>query len=137
MSASGLGVEAIKFYLQQQNCFFSNIHIISNEFVWDKEGFATSVKQPIIHSLNKDETLLKDFPFYNMVADRKNVILLGDNPDDIDMVVGFPYENLLTIGFWNKPTSENQLVYEKSYDVLIKNDGSMTKVNEIIKQICA
>jgi len=49
MSSSGLGIDAISLYLKNQNCFFSNIHIISNEFVWDKDGFAIAIKQPIIH----------------------------------------------------------------------------------------
>lgn len=135
MSSSGLGVEAISLYLKNQNCFLENIYIISNEFIWDENGFAVGIKQPIIHSLNKDETILKDFPFYGAVAERKNVMLIGDNPDDVDMILGFEYENLLKIGFWNKPAPENEAVYMKNYDVLIKNDGSMEKVNEILKQL--
>jgi len=135
MSSSGLGIDAISLYLKNQNCFFSNIHIISNEFVWDKDGFAIAIKQPIIHSLSKDETILKDFSFYSIVADRKNILLLGDSMDDVSMAIGFDYKNLIKIGFWNRPTPKNQLVYKKSYDVLIKNDGSMKEVNKILKQI--
>lgn len=135
MSAAGLGVEAISLFLKKQNCFFDNIKIISNEFVWDENDFAVGIKQPIIHSLNKDETILKDFPFYGAVAERKNVMLIGDSPDDVDMILGFDYENLLKIGFWNKPTLENEKVYQENYDVLIKNDGTMEKINEILKEM--
>jgi hypothetical protein len=78
--------------------------------------------------------VLKDFPFYGEVAERKNVMLIGDSPDDVDMILGFEYENLLKIGFWNKPTPENEKVFRENYDVLIKNDGEMKKVNEILKQ---
>lgn len=135
MSAAGLGVEAISLFLKNQNCLFENIYIISNEFVWDENGNAIGIKQPIIHSLNKDETILKDFPFFSEVAERKNVMLIGDSPDDVDMILGFEYENLLKIGFWNKPAPENEAVYRENYDVLIKNDGTMEKVNEILRQM--
>ena len=69
------------------------------------------------------------------MADRKNILLLGDSTDDVSMAIGFDYKNLIKIGFWNRPTPKNQLVYKKSYDVLIKNDGSMKEVNKILKQI--
>lgn len=137
MSSSGLGTEATKLYLENQKCFFDNIYIISNEFIWDENDFMVDIKQPIIHSLNKDETLLKDFPFFKVFAARKNVFLLGDSPDDIGMVSGFDYDNLLKICFWNKATLENKIIYEQNYDLLIKNDGSFKKVNEIIKQMFA
>jgi HAD superfamily hydrolase (TIGR01544 family) len=133
MSSAGLGIEAISFFLKNQNCLFENIKIISNEFVWDENGFAIDIKQPIIHCLNKDETVLKDFDFYGDIAGRKNVMLLGDSADDIDMVLGFEYDNLIKIGFLNKPTLENELIYLKNYDILIKNDGTMKKANEILK----
>ncbi len=135
MSSGGLGVEAISLYLKNQDCLFKNVYVISNEFIWNEDGFAIGVKQPIIHSLNKDETILKDFPFYRAVAKRKNVMLIGDSPDDVGMVAGFEYDNLLKIGFWNKPTAGNADVYEQSYDILIKNDGPMIKVNGILVQM--
>jgi 5'-nucleotidase len=134
MSSSGLGGEAIELYLKNKNLMSNNIYIISNEFIWNKNGDMAGVKQPIIHVLNKDETMLKDFPFYNKVINRKNVLLLGDSVDDIDMIIGFEYENLLKIGFLNEPNSENQSIYKKNYDMLILDDGTFEKVNEIIKQ---
>ncbi|HPI67023.1 MAG TPA: hypothetical protein PKZ16_00525 [bacterium] len=135
MSASGLGKEAISIYLQNQKCFFNNIYIISNEFIWDEDGFAVAVKQPIIHSLNKDETVLKDFTFFKILANRKNVLLLGDNPDDIKMITGFDFEHLIKVGFLNKPNLDNRKIYEQNYDLLIINDGSMEKVNAILKNV--
>jgi len=135
MSSGGLGKEAISLYLKNQNCLFENIFIVSNEFIWDKNGFAVAVEQPIIHSLSKEETTLKDLPFFPKVEPRKNVLLLGDSIDDVDMVVGFDYENLIKIGFLNKPIPENQIAYQKKYDILILNDGSFNKVNELLRQM--
>jgi hypothetical protein len=55
---------------------YSNISLIGNDFVWDKNDVAIDFKKPIIHSMNKDETVLKDFPIFEKIKDRKNVILL-------------------------------------------------------------
>ncbi|MFC1622453.1 hypothetical protein ACFL1Y_00445 [Patescibacteria group bacterium] len=135
LSSNGLGDESISIYLKNKNLLFDNIYIISNKYEWDKNGFAVGIKKPIIHTLNKDETILKNFPFYKKIADRKNIFLLGDSPSDVDMITGFDYDNLFKIGFWNEPTPENQSVYEKNYDMLIKNDGSFEQINEILKQM--
>ena len=37
------------------------------------------------------------------VGNRKNFIVLGDILADVNMVLNIDYENLITIGFLNKP----------------------------------
>jgi len=65
---------------------YDNICLIGNEFVRDRDK-AVDFKKPIIHSLNKDETVIKEFPkIYEKVKDKKNVILLGDSISDIQML---------------------------------------------------
>lgn len=135
ISSGGLGTESIRLYLKNKNLLFSNIYIISNEFTWDKDGYLIGIKKPIIHVKNKDETILKNFSFYNKIAKRKNVLLLGDSESDVDMITGFDYDNLLKIGFWNEPTVKNAKDYKKNYDILIKNDGTFEQVNQILKQM--
>lgn len=134
ISSSGLG-EAISIILKKEKILFSNVYLISNSFVWDKKGKAIGVKKPIIHSLNKDEAMLKKFPFYGEIKERKNVILLGDNIEDVSMVKGFKYKNLLKIGFLNENVKENLPEYKKVYDLLILNDASTNAVNDILRQI--
>ena len=80
---------------------YDNIHIVSNEYQWDKNGNAVEVKEPIIHSLNKNESSLKNFPFYEDIKPRKNILLLGDSLGDLDMITGFDYVSLISIGFYN------------------------------------
>jgi 5'-nucleotidase len=133
ISSSGLG-EAISIILKKEKKLFSNVFIISNRFIWDKKGKARSVKKPIIHSLNKDETMLKKFPFYKKIKGRKNVILLGDNLEDAGMIKGFDFENLIKIGFLNEKVKKNLEEYKKVYDVLITNDSSVEFVNELLKE---
>src|SRR4030042_2739778 len=103
LSSSGLGKEAIELCLEKKRLFSGNIHIISNSFKWDKNGKAVFVKEPIIHTLNKDETAIKNFPgIFEKVRERKNIILLGDSISDIEMATGFDYEKLIKIGFLNE-----------------------------------
>jgi len=136
MSSSGLGVEAIKMCLAREGKLYKNVFVISNAFEWDENGNAVAIKQPIIHSLNKDETLIKYFPeIFKAIKDRKNVLLLGDSLDDIKAIEGFEYENLIKIGFLNENIEENLEHYKEAFDVVILNDGSMDFVNNLIGDI--
>lgn len=136
MSSAGLGVESISQRLEQEGKLSDNIHIISNAFEWDKDGRAVSVRQPIVHGSNKDETLVQSFPdIFKTIKDRKNVILLGDNLDDVGMVDGFDYDNLVRVGFFNSKTKEGEEAYKSVYDVLVTNDSSLDFVNRFLRQI--
>jgi len=135
MSASGLGGSVIAALLEKENRLYRNIYIISNSLVWDKNGKAIDIKKPIIHCLNKDETILKNFPCYKTIKQRKNVLLLGDNLEDVKMIKGFDYDNLIKIGFINEDVEKNLKYYSKVYDALIINDFSMDYINKILKEM--
>jgi len=136
MSSAGLGDEAISLILKKEDRLYDNVYIISNSFKYDKKGDVIGIKKPIIHSMNKDETMVKDFPsVYKTVKDRKNVLLLGDNLEDIDMIKGFDYDRILKIGFLNKNVKESLKYYKKAYDVVILNDSGMAYVNKLLKEI--
>ena len=51
------------------------------------------------------------------------------------MIEGFPYDNLIKIGFLNENVEENLESYKKSYDVVILGDGDFGFVNELIVEI--
>jgi len=135
MSSSGLGVDAIKMYLAKEEKLYDNIYVISNSFEWDDKGYAIAVRKPIIHGMNKDETLVQDFPAFDVIKNRKNVLLLGDSLDDVGMAVGFDTENLIKIAFLNEKAEENLESYKKTFDAVILNDGSMEYVNSLLKSI--
>jgi 5'-nucleotidase len=117
--------------LEKENCNFDNVHIISNFYNYNNDGTINGYKGQIIHSFNKDETEVKLLPHYHKIADRKNVILLGDGLGDLEMAKGINYDNILKIGFYNKKEKENDFEqFQKGYDVLILNDGSMNYVLE-------
>lgn len=136
MSSGGLGGDSIAVCLEKEKKLHDNIHIISNVFEWDKNGKAISVKQPIIYGMNKDKTAIQSYPeIFEQVKARKNIILLGDSLDDVGMVQGFDYDNLIKIGFLNDKIEENLEYYKKTFDVVILNDGSLNYINNLLREI--
>ena len=135
MSSAGLGVESISLFLGNEDILYDNVFIISNEYEWSDEGRAVRVKEPIIHNMAKKETSVKSLPIYQQLLKRNNVLLFGDGEDDPDMVEGFPYKNLIKIGFLSYDTDKLLERYKGLYDVLILNDGSFDYVNELMGKI--
>ena len=135
MSSSGLGGDPILMCLEKEGKLSDNIYIISNSFEWDKEGKAVAVKGPIIHSMNKDETMLQSFLVFEKIKERKNILLLGDNLGNVGMVEGFDYENLIKVGFLNEAVAESLAEYKKNYDVVILNDSSFDFNNKLLREM--
>ena len=135
MSSSGLGGDAISMYLERENFLYDNIYIISNSYEWDEDGKAVGIKKPLIHVMNKYEIEIKDFPVFEKIKDRKNVILLGDSLDDVGMITGFDYDSLLKIGFLNENEEESMEYYKQKYDAVILKDSSMEFINSLLREI--
>ena len=135
LSSSGLSGDAIELYLKQEQKMYENVYIVGNSFEWDSDGKATSIRKPIIHTLNKDETVIQELYFYNQIQDRTNVILLGDSEGDVRMIAGFSYDEIIRIGFFNDPERESLNEFKKLYDVIVTQDGPMDYVTGIVKEI--
>jgi 5'-nucleotidase len=135
LSSSGVG-DALKMFLENKQLLYNNVHLITNFYNWDEKGNAISVKEPIIHGNNKDETSLREMPkIYENLKYRKNIILLGDNKGDLDMSKGSKYETILTIGFLNENIEERLEEYRNNFDVVITNDSNANYVNELLKKV--
>jgi 5'-nucleotidase len=132
--SAGLG-DLISGFLEKDGRLYDNIHIVSNYFEFDEDGFAIGPVEPIIHSMNKGAIGMRAFPFYEKIAERKNVILLGDNLGDSEMVNGFEYENLLKIGFLNSDTDSNLPYYTEAFDLVITDDGEMHHVKDVVNEM--
>lgn len=135
MSSSGLGGDALEILLKKEGCFNGNIFFITNTLIWDKEGRAIGVKEPIIHSMNKDETVLKNFPAFKKIKNRKNVLLLGNTAEDVGMAAGLDYKNLLKVGFLNEKAEKNLENFKKTFDVVLLGDPGMEYVNNLLKEM--
>lgn len=140
ISSNGLWAECIRQFLDHQWVLYSNIHIISNEYIWSDNGVAIWVKQPIIHSLNKDETTLQEFSFGPTIAERKNIILLWDSLGDLAMSDWFDYDSRTTIGFVNhipETPDHIQQAYENAFDYCIYWDWDFTLVDQVFEELIA
>lgn len=136
MSASGIGYDSIGLFLQKQWINQQHIDIISNAFIWDDEWCAIGRKEPVIHSINKNEIAVHAFPaVYEKIATRKNVILLWDSLHDLEMVDGFAYDTMISIGFCHSDKKEVKDLFIQAYDVVIFDDGDMWYPIAILKQL--
>lgn len=132
LSSSGIGEESIRLCLEKRNSLSKNIHIISNSFEWDKEGRAIKPKEPIIHTLNKNQALIKN---PEIIEGKRNIILLGNNVSDADMDEGFEYENILKIGFLNEDVEKYLDKFKETFDIVITNDGSAQFLNNFLADL--
>ncbi|MBS3174592.1 haloacid dehalogenase-like hydrolase [Candidatus Woesearchaeota archaeon] len=132
--SAGLG-DLIKRCLESEGISNGNLHIISNFYKFGNGEKVIGYKSKIIHSLNKNEVQVKGTAYENEIKKRKNVILLGDSLEDIDMTSGLEHENIIKIGFLNENVDKNIEKYSKTFDVLILNDGTMGYVNNLLNLI--
>ncbi len=127
--------DLIEGFLRKEKMMHDNMHVISNAFAYDAAGIVTGYQSMIIHSLNKSEVAVRDSPYFPLVKNRPNVILLGDGLGDVEMADGLNHACVLKVGFLNDNVEKNLDAYTQAYDVVILNDGKMDFVNELLKEI--
>lgn len=127
--------DMIEMHLGQKRILHENVHVIANFFEFDEKGNVIKYKEPLIHSLNKHEIIVKNFPVFNEIKNRKNVLLIGDALDDTGMIEGFDYDNLIKIGFLNERTEEQINDYKRCFDVVLLNDTNFGFINNLLKEI--
>lgn len=132
--SAGMG-DIIKEYLEYEDMMKDNVFLISNFFTFDEYGKANGYRVPLIHSLNKNEVAIKDTEYYYKVKNRKNVILLGDLLEDIQMSEGIEHDCIIRIGFLNENVEESIEAFSEKFDIVILNDITMDYVNELLKKI--
>jgi 5'-nucleotidase len=136
ISANWLWGDSIKLYLESHNLYLPNIHIISNNFIFDNKWNVIWYDEKIIHVFNKDETVIHDYPnIYEKIKNRKNVILLWDSIWDVWMIKGFEYDNIIKIWFLNENTNELLTHYQEIYDIVSTWDWDVKFLNELLNEI--
>lgn len=120
--SAGLG-DFITRYLQTENMMFDNITIYSNFFVFDESGKILSVKQPIIHSLNKYQ-----LDYSEIIGDRDTGLVFGDQIEDREMGRGL---STIDIGFCN-PEIHNLDKYKKSFDIVLTGESSYDEIGSVM-----
>lgn len=136
MSASGIWYDSIWLFFEKKGIHQEYIDIISNAFIWDDKWYAIGRKDPVIHSMNKNDIVMHMFPnIYEKVVDRKNVILLWDSLHDVEMIDGFNYDVCIKIWFCNTEKEEVIQLFSQSFDVTILHDWSMQYALDLVKSI--
>jgi len=132
--SSGLG-DVIGGFFEKKKVLTANVHVISNYFDFDEKGFAKGYKGKIIHVFNKDESQIKDMPYFKKISKRKNVILMGDSIGDLKMPGQIPFDEILRVCFFNEQDWQKIDEFKKHFDVLILNDGPLDFVNDLLKEL--
>ena len=125
--SAGIG-NFIETFLEKNDCYFDNVYVSSNKILF-KNGIATGVGENIIHSLNKNEVSLPD-DIKEKIKGRENVLLLGDQVSDLNMVDRKCQKQVITIAFSTEDYPINDLI--ANYDIVCENDDNY---NTLSKQL--
>lgn len=135
-SASGTGSDSIKYFLERHNILFENITIISNNFKYEN-NVVVDVIPPIIHALNKNESILNFFPkTQQLILSKKSILLIGDSLNDISMVENKNHPNIIRVGLLNELDTDKKKVilhlFQGKFDVVIEDDGSLDSIYKVL-----
>ncbi len=128
--SAGIG-NIIEEFLKFENDYFDNIHIVSN-YINFENGYIKNLKGDTIHALNKNIVKLDNIS-KKLLANRKNILLLGDGTADLKMISERDKENAITVGFLEEKIEENLESFNELFDVVITNNGTFDDVNKILK----
>ncbi len=132
--SAGIG-NAIKQFLNDNNCLSENMYIISNFIEFDKNGKAKKFdNSKIIHTLNKNMKGHLPKEFEEKLVDKKYRLLVGDLIEDIKMVDENELDKTLKIGFLEDNIENNLEIYKKYFDVVLQ--GEEATFYQIVKLFC-
>nr|XP_020654915.1 7-methylguanosine phosphate-specific 5'-nucleotidase-like [Pogona vitticeps] len=135
--SAGVG-DVLEEIIHLAGVFHPNIQVVSNYMDFDDTGVLRGFKAPLIHTYNKNNTVLKNTEYFQQLCTRTNVLLLGDSMGDLSMADGVAdVENFLRIGFLNDRVEEQRGKYTESYDIVLEKDETLDVVNGILKFVLA
>ncbi|KAM8713191.1 hypothetical protein ACLKA7_013493 [Drosophila subpalustris] len=122
--SAGLGNSVVSV-LQQANIMHPNVKVVSN-FLQYRDGLLDGFQQPMIHTFNKNETVLNGSEYYELVHTRDHIIVMGDSLGDADMANGVPASShILKIGFLFDHVEANMDKYMNTFDIVLVDDQTM------------
>nr|XP_060637125.1 7-methylguanosine phosphate-specific 5'-nucleotidase isoform X2 [Anolis sagrei ordinatus] len=135
--SAGVG-DVLEEIIRQAGAFHPNVNVVSNYMDFDDSGVLQGFKGPLIHTYNKNNTVLKDTEYFQQLCTRTNILLLGDSMGDLSMADGVAdVENILRIGFLNDRVKEQRGKYMESYDIVLEKDETLDVANGILNFILA
>ena len=125
--SAGIG-NFIESFLEHNNCNFDNIYISSNKIIF-KDGIASGIDNNIIHTFNKNEVSLPDY-ILEKIKSRDNVLLLGDQVSDLNMVNKADHKSVVTVGFLMPDYSRDTLA--SNFDIVCEESDSYDDIKKIV-----
>ncbi|VDN58109.1 unnamed protein product [Dracunculus medinensis] len=124
--SAGIG-NIIEIFLKEHFGNMNNIHIISNMMTFDVNNKINGFEEPLIHTFSKNSLMMKRDPkFFLKVANRHNVLLMGDSLGDTHMDAGLDDgRTVLKIGFLNFNIDTLLDKYLDGFDIVLIDDQSM------------
>lgn len=108
--------------------------VISNFLSMDENDTILGIKGEVIHTYNKNEDAIKDTEYHEMVKERNNVILMGDNIGDAGMAEGMDHcDVIIKVGYLGRNVEGNLQNYLKKFDIVLVNENTVNSVNAILK----
>ncbi|NWR88520.1 5NT3B nucleotidase, partial [Furnarius figulus] len=133
--SAGVG-DVLEEIIRQANIFYPNVKVVSNYMDFDDDGVLVHFKAPLIHTFNKNNTVLQGTECFQQLSKRTSIILLGDSMGDLTMADGIPnVENILKIGFLNDKVEEQREKYLDAFDIVLESDETLDVVNGILRYI--
>ncbi|XP_054252829.1 kelch-like protein 11 isoform X2 [Indicator indicator] len=133
--SAGVG-DVVQEVLRQAGVFHPNVRVVSNYMDFDHNGVLTHFKGPLIHTCNKNNSVLQGTAYFQQLSTRTSIILLGDSMGDLTMADGVPFvENILKIGFLNDKVEERRGRYLEAFDVVLESDETLEVVNGILHYV--
>ncbi|XP_026747505.1 7-methylguanosine phosphate-specific 5'-nucleotidase [Trichoplusia ni] len=133
--SAGLG-ESVLAALKAANFLLPNVKVVSNFLALDENDYIVGIEGEVIHTYNKNETAIKHTEYYEMVKQRGNVLLMGDNIGDAGMAEGMERRDVvLKVGFLNQNAEGNLRNYLNKFDIVLVHEPSVHAVNAILKLI--
>jgi len=114
----------------------SNLRIRSNRMVWAEDGETLEgFEEPILTSANKELVGAWERSYCEALAraGRRNVVLIGDRPQDARALEQMPKEavsKVLSFGFFDEERRGAELkLYQETFDVIVSTKTQGTGVN--------
>ena len=118
--SAGVG-DIIEQELKIKNCYFDNMHIISNYLKYENDLIVGFKDNKIIHPLNKNNVSLSN-EINAEISNRNNILLFGNSI--FDTKIPNDYKNIFKIGFLDE-NQEGKIEEFKSYfDVVHLGPGT-------------
>lgn len=126
--SAGLG-NVIYESLKQNNCLYSNVHLISNMLKFDNN--LIQIEGNLVNSTNKNNISIPN-EIKEKIKKRKTIILFGDQISDLTVLNNFEFENKISIGFLSSDTNKYFEKYKQYFDLVCTECESYENINKIL-----